>query len=119
MRSGGAPTPARFCRLTFAVVEDKVFAYGIADRQLLPLGAEPDTVVFDKLPDRLRALSLWCLSKPAWAVKLGYKNVYRYPGGIFAWKGAKYPAEEVKEAIELQTQKRIGLQSYFFRFPCS
>jgi rhodanese-related sulfurtransferase len=29
----------------------------------------------------------------AWAVKLGYKNVYRYPGGIFAWKGADYPLE--------------------------
>ncbi|THB77076.1 MAG: rhodanese-like domain-containing protein [Desulfobacteraceae bacterium] len=25
-----------------------------------------------------------------WAKKLGYKNVYRYPGGIFAWKGAKH-----------------------------
>ncbi len=32
----------------------------------------------------------------AWAVKLGYTNVYRYPGGIFAWKGAGYPIEEVK-----------------------
>jgi rhodanese-related sulfurtransferase len=32
----------------------------------------------------------------AWAVKLGYKNVYRYPGGIFAWKGAKYPVEKAK-----------------------
>ena len=30
----------------------------------------------------------------AWAVKLGYKNVYRYSGGIFAWKGAKYPVEK-------------------------
>lgn len=30
-----------------------------------------------------------------WAVKLGYKNVYRYPGGIFAWKGAGYPVEKV------------------------
>jgi len=29
----------------------------------------------------------------AWAVKLGYKNVYRYPGGIFAWKGADFPVE--------------------------
>jgi thiosulfate/3-mercaptopyruvate sulfurtransferase len=29
----------------------------------------------------------------AWAVKLGYKHVYRYPGGIFAWKGAGYPME--------------------------
>jgi len=32
----------------------------------------------------------------AWAVKLGYKNVYRHPGGIFAWKGANYPVEKVK-----------------------
>ncbi len=31
-----------------------------------------------------------------WAKKLGYKNVYRHPGGIFAWKGAKYPVEKVK-----------------------
>jgi len=31
-----------------------------------------------------------------WAVNLGYKNVYRYPGGIFAWKGAKYPVGKVK-----------------------
>jgi len=29
----------------------------------------------------------------AWAVKLGYRNVYRYPGGIFAWKGADFPTE--------------------------
>ena len=32
----------------------------------------------------------------AWAVKLGYKNVYRYSGGIFAWKGAKYPMEKAE-----------------------
>jgi thiosulfate/3-mercaptopyruvate sulfurtransferase len=31
-----------------------------------------------------------------WAVKLGYKNVYRYPGGIKAWKEADYPIEKVK-----------------------
>lgn len=30
-----------------------------------------------------------------WAVELGYRNVYRYPGGIFAWKGAKHPVEKV------------------------
>ena len=30
----------------------------------------------------------------AWAVKLGYKNVYRHPGGIFAWKGAGFPVEK-------------------------
>ncbi len=32
----------------------------------------------------------------AWAVNLGYKNVYRYSGGVFAWKGAKYPLEKVE-----------------------
>jgi len=31
-----------------------------------------------------------------WAVKLGYKNVYRYPGGIKAWQEADYPVEKVK-----------------------
>jgi rhodanese-related sulfurtransferase len=30
------------------------------------------------------------------AVKLGYKNVYRYPGGIKAWMQADYPVESVK-----------------------
>lgn len=29
----------------------------------------------------------------AWAKKLGYTNVKRLPGGIFAWKGAEYPVE--------------------------
>jgi rhodanese-related sulfurtransferase len=28
-----------------------------------------------------------------WAKKLGYQKVYRYTGGIYAWKGAGYPAE--------------------------
>ena len=32
----------------------------------------------------------------AWAARLGYKNVYRYSGGIFAWKGAGYEAGSVK-----------------------
>lgn len=31
-----------------------------------------------------------------WAKKLGYKNVYRYPGGIFAWKGADYAVGQLK-----------------------
>jgi len=32
----------------------------------------------------------------AWAVKLGYRNVFRYPGGIFAWKGADFPIEKAE-----------------------
>jgi len=30
-----------------------------------------------------------------WAKKLGYTNVYRHPGGIFAWKGAGYATESM------------------------
>jgi thiosulfate/3-mercaptopyruvate sulfurtransferase len=29
-----------------------------------------------------------------WAMKLGYTNVYRYPGGIKAWMEADYPVEK-------------------------
>jgi thiosulfate/3-mercaptopyruvate sulfurtransferase len=31
-----------------------------------------------------------------WAVKLGYKNIYRYPGGVKAWDEADYPMGKVK-----------------------
>jgi thiosulfate/3-mercaptopyruvate sulfurtransferase len=31
-----------------------------------------------------------------WATKLGYKNVYRHPGGIKAWIEADYPVGTVK-----------------------
>jgi rhodanese-related sulfurtransferase len=31
-----------------------------------------------------------------WARKLGYTRVYRFPGGLYAWKGANFPLEEVK-----------------------
>jgi len=30
------------------------------------------------------------------AVKLGYKNVFRYPGGIKGWAEADYPVASVK-----------------------
>ncbi|MFM9759350.1 rhodanese-like domain-containing protein [Aeromonas dhakensis] len=30
----------------------------------------------------------------AWAVTQGYQQVYRVPGGIFAWKGAGYPVSD-------------------------
>lgn len=31
-----------------------------------------------------------------WAKSLGYKNVFRYPGGIYAWQGARFPTEAAK-----------------------
>ncbi|MCP4688741.1 MAG: rhodanese-like domain-containing protein [Desulfobacterales bacterium] len=52
-------------------------------------------------PDKERVIVIYCgfvkctrsHNGAEWAKKLGYKNVYRHPGGIFAWKGAKYPVE--------------------------
>ena len=55
-------------------------------------------------PDKDKTIVIYCgfvkctrsHNGAAWAKKLGYKNVYRYPGGIFAWKGANYPTESAK-----------------------
>jgi rhodanese-related sulfurtransferase len=55
-------------------------------------------------PDKNKTIVIYCgfvkctrsHNGAAWAVKLGYRNVYRHPGGIFAWKGAKYPMEKAK-----------------------
>lgn len=53
-------------------------------------------------PDKDRTLVFYCgftkctrsHNGAMWAVKLGYKNVYRYPGGIKAWMEAAYPVEK-------------------------
>ncbi|WP_028581940.1 rhodanese-like domain-containing protein [Desulfogranum japonicum] len=53
-------------------------------------------------PDKSKKIVVYCgfvkctrsHNGAAWAVKLGYTNVYRYPGGIFAWKGAGYEVEK-------------------------
>lgn len=50
-------------------------------------------------PDKDKTLVFYCgfvkctrsHNGAMWAVKLGYKNVYRYPGGIKAWAEADYP----------------------------
>jgi len=59
---------------------------------------------FEKLlgPDKDRKLVFYCgftkctrsHNGAAWAMKLGYKNVYRHPGGIKAWLEADYPVEK-------------------------
>jgi thiosulfate/3-mercaptopyruvate sulfurtransferase len=59
---------------------------------------------FEKLlgPDKNRRIVVYCgFTKCArsnngalWATKLGYTNVYRYPGGIKAWMEADYPVEK-------------------------
>lgn len=56
-------------------------------------------------PDKNKAIVIYCgfvkctrsHNGAAWAVKLGYKNVYRYAGGIFAWRGAELPVEKVED----------------------
>lgn len=61
---------------------------------------------FQKLlgPDKERVIVMYCgftkcsrsHNAAMWAVKLGYQNVYRCPGGIKAWMEADYPVEEEK-----------------------
>jgi thiosulfate/3-mercaptopyruvate sulfurtransferase len=61
---------------------------------------------FEKLlgPDKNRLLVFYCgftkctrsHNGAMWAMKLGYKNVIRHPGGIKAWIEAKYPVEAAK-----------------------
>ena len=53
-------------------------------------------------PDKDKTLVIYCgfvkctrsHNGAMWAVKLGYKNVYRCPGGIKAWDEAGYPVAE-------------------------
>jgi rhodanese-related sulfurtransferase len=61
---------------------------------------------FEKLlgPNKDRPVVIYCgftkctrsHNGAMWAVKLGYTNVYRYPGGIKAWMEADYPVEKVQ-----------------------
>jgi len=56
-------------------------------------------------PDKERKIIVYCgfvkctrsHNGAMWARKLGYTNVYRHPGGIFAWKGAGYEVEKINK----------------------
>jgi rhodanese-related sulfurtransferase len=55
-------------------------------------------------PDKNRQIVIYCgfvkctrsHNGALWARKLGYTNVYRQPGGIFAWKGEGFAVEKVE-----------------------
>jgi thiosulfate/3-mercaptopyruvate sulfurtransferase len=55
-------------------------------------------------PDKDRLIVFYCgftkctrsHNGAMWAKKLGYKNIYRYPGGIKGWAEAEYPVEQVQ-----------------------
>jgi len=59
---------------------------------------------FEKLlgPDKERTIVFYCgftdcersHNAGMWAIRLGYKNVYRQPGGIMGWVEAGYPVEK-------------------------
>ena len=61
-------------------------------------------VEYEKLlgPDKNKPIIVYCgfvkctrsHNGAVWAKKLGYKNVYRMPGGIFAWIGKDYKVEK-------------------------
>ena len=52
-------------------------------------------------PDNEKTIVIYCgfvkctrsHNGAVWAKKLGYRNVYRFPGGIYAWKGSDYQME--------------------------
>ncbi len=52
-------------------------------------------------PDKEKVVVIYCgfvkctrsHNGALWAKKLGYKNVFRFPGGIYAWKGADFKVE--------------------------
>lgn len=54
-------------------------------------------------PDKKKLIVFYCgftkctrsHNAAMWAVKLGYKNVYRQPGGIKGWMEADYPVNKV------------------------
>jgi len=62
---------------------------------------------FEKVlgPDKDKMLVFYCgftkctrsHNGAMWAMKLGYTNVYRYPGGIKAWMEADYPVQKVEK----------------------
>lgn len=55
-------------------------------------------------PDKAKKIIVYCgfvkctrsHNGALWAKKMGYNNVYRYPGGIYAWKGAGNEVEMVE-----------------------
>jgi rhodanese-related sulfurtransferase len=55
-------------------------------------------------PDKKRLIVFYCgftkctrsHNAAMWAVKLGYTNVYRHPGGIKGWMEAEYPVSKVQ-----------------------
>ena len=55
-------------------------------------------------PDKNKTIVVYCgfvkcdrsHNGAMWAMKLGYTDVYRYPGGIKAWMEADYPIDKVK-----------------------
>jgi rhodanese-related sulfurtransferase len=55
-------------------------------------------------PDKDKTIVIYCgfvkctrsHNGAVWARKLGHTKVLRYPGGIFAWKGAGYPVESAQ-----------------------
>jgi thiosulfate/3-mercaptopyruvate sulfurtransferase len=65
-------------------------------------------------PDKDKTLVFYCgfvkctrsHNGAMWAVKLGYKNVYRDPGGIKAWNEAGYPVVKGRLAGRLWARER-------------
>ena len=73
--------------------------------EMTTMSPETEKKFLDLLgPDKDRMIVVYCgfvkcgrsHNGAMWAVKLGYRNVYRCLGGIFGWKEAGYSVESVK-----------------------
>jgi thiosulfate/3-mercaptopyruvate sulfurtransferase len=105
---GCAPAPRPYARTKEHVPGAKQFLFPIPDMKVWDAketGGRSEQEFLQLLgPDKNRSIVIYCgfvkctrsHNGAAWAVKNGYTNVYRHPGGIFAWKGAKYPVGQVK-----------------------
>jgi len=82
------------------------FEFPIPEVTVLDANKKTD---FEKLlgPDKNRTIVFYCgftectrsHNGAMWAIKLGYKNVNRHPGGIKAWKEADYPIESANRDL--------------------
>ena len=67
----------------------------------VPLGQEFDRSIQQALPDKSQRIVVYCKDEESTASptaarkmeRLGYENVYDYPGGKLDWKGSGLPVE--------------------------
>lgn len=79
----------------------------IQGAKLIPHDSKEELIIA-KLPNKNAAIVVYCVSKDCPAskfmakrlVKMGYKNVYKYPEGIEGWETSGNPVEKIQPSDE-------------------